>query len=53
MSVRGHAPPKDQAGDRQLPLLEAEKYLYRVFVTNVPGRPHTVIADYDQRASGS
>jgi hypothetical protein len=43
--------PKDQAGDRQLPLLEGEKYLYRVFVTNVPGRPHTVIADYDQRAA--
>jgi Transposase DDE domain group 1 len=43
--------PKDQAGDRQLPLLEGEQYLYRVFVTNVPGRPHTVIADYDQRAA--
>jgi hypothetical protein len=43
--------PKDQRGDRQLPLLEGEKYLYRVFVTNVPGRPHTVIADYDQRAA--
>jgi hypothetical protein len=43
--------PKDQAGDRQLPLLEGENYLYRVFVTNVPGRPHTVIADYDQRAA--
>jgi hypothetical protein len=42
---------KDQAGERQLPLLEGEKYLYRVFVTNVPGRPHTVIADYDQRAA--
>jgi hypothetical protein len=43
--------PKDQAGDRQLPLLEGERYLYRVFVTNVPGRPHLVIADYDQRAA--
>jgi hypothetical protein len=43
--------PKDQAGDRQLPLLEGEKYLYRVFVTNLTGRPHTAIADYDQRAA--
>jgi hypothetical protein len=43
--------PKDQAGDRQLPLLEGEQYVYRVFVTNVPGRPHIVIADYDQRAA--
>jgi hypothetical protein len=36
---------------RQLPLLDGEHYAYRVFVTNVPGRPHTVIADYDQRAA--
>ena len=43
--------PKDQRGDRQLMLLDGENYLYRVFVTNVPGRPHTVIADYDQRAA--
>lgn len=43
--------PKDQRGDRQLKLLEGENYLYRVFVTNVPGRPHTVIDDYDQRAA--
>jgi len=43
--------PKDQRGDRQLKLLDGENYLYRVFVTNVPGRPHTVIADYDQRAA--
>jgi len=43
--------PRDQAGERQLPLLEGEKYVYRVFVTNVPGRPHTVIDDYDQRAA--
>ena len=40
----------DQRGDRQLKLLDGENYVYRVFVTNVPGRPHTVIAEYDQRA---
>jgi len=39
---------KDRVGDRQLKLLE--QYVYRVFVTNEPGRPHTVIDDYDQRA---
>jgi hypothetical protein len=43
--------PTDQRGDRQLKLLDGENYVYRVFVTNVPGRPHTVIADYDQRAA--
>jgi hypothetical protein len=43
--------PKDQRRDRQLPLLEGENYVYRVFVTNLSGRPHTVIADYDQRAA--
>ena len=39
---------KDEVGERQLQLVE--HYAYRVFVTNVPGRPHTVIEDYDQRA---
>ena len=42
---------KDELRDRQLPLLDGEPYAYRVFVTNVPGRPHTVIEDYDQRAA--
>ena len=41
---------KDQMGDRQLKLLDSENYVYRVFVTNKPGRPHRVIDDYDQRA---
>ena len=41
---------KDQMGDRQLNLLESENYVYRVFVTNEPGRPHRVIKDYDGRA---
>jgi len=41
---------KDQLGDRQLKLLDSENYVYRVFVTNKTGRPHRVIADYDQRA---
>ena len=39
---------KDRVGDRQLKLLA--NYVYRVFVTNAPGRPHTVIDEYDQRA---
>jgi hypothetical protein len=41
---------EEQRGERQLKLLESENYLYRVFVTNDKGRPHRVIADYDQRA---
>lgn len=41
---------KDQAGDRQLKLLESENYVYRVFSTNEEGRPHRVIANYDDRA---
>jgi hypothetical protein len=42
---------KDELRDRQLPLLDGEHYTYRVFVTNVSDRPHTVIEDYDQRAA--
>jgi hypothetical protein len=34
---------KDQVGDRQWKLLTIENYVYRVFVTNEPGRPHQVI----------
>lgn len=41
---------KDQKGDRQLPLLEEDKYVYRVFVTNLSLKPHNVIAVYDKRA---
>ncbi len=39
---------EDQRGDRQLILLDSEKYIYRVFVTNEKGRPHKVIDAYDQ-----
>jgi hypothetical protein len=41
---------KDQKGDRQLPLLEEDRYVYRVFVTNLTLKPHYVIARYDKRA---
>jgi hypothetical protein len=41
---------EDQRGDRQLKLLESENYLYRIFATNEKGRPHRVVAHYDQRA---
>lgn len=34
----------------QLKLLEDEKYTYRIFVTSLKGRPHTVIEEYDKRA---
>ncbi|MBF8257292.1 MAG: tnpA 25 [Anaerolineales bacterium] len=39
---------KDRVGDRQLTLVA--NYVYRVFVTNAPGRPPAVIEEYDQRA---
>jgi len=42
--------PKEEKGDRQLKLLESEKYVYRVFATDEMMRPHNVIAGYDQRA---
>ena len=42
--------PKEEKGDRQLKLLESERYVYRVFATNETLRPHHVIADYDLRA---
>ena len=43
--------PKERVGDRQLKLLDGENYVDRGSVTNVPGRPHIVIDDYDQRAA--
>lgn len=42
--------PKEEKGDRQLMLLESEKYVYRVFATNETMRPHNAIGDYDPRA---
>jgi len=41
---------QDQIGERKLKILEADNYVYRVFVTNERGQPHQVIEDYDQRA---
>jgi hypothetical protein len=41
---------KEQKGERQLPLFEEDLYVYRVFVTNLSGKPHNVIAEYDKRA---
>lgn len=41
---------KEEKGDRQLKLLESEKYVYRVFATNETLRPHNVIGGYDPRA---
>ena len=42
--------PKEQKGDRQLELFKDDEYLYRIFVTDLPYRPHTVIKNYDKRA---
>jgi Transposase DDE domain group 1 len=42
---------QEQRGERQLRLLDNGPYLYRVFATNHPGRPHQVVAQYDQRAA--
>jgi len=42
---------QDQRGQRQLRLLDDGPYLYRVFATNHTGRPHQVVAHYDQRAA--
>ncbi|MBI5855121.1 MAG: IS1380 family transposase, partial [Nitrospirae bacterium] len=41
---------KDQMGNRQLKLLDAENDVYRVFVTNEHAHPHRIIDAYDQRA---
>lgn len=41
---------KDQMGDRQLKLFDADCYAYRIFVTNMTDPSHKVIARYDQRA---
>jgi hypothetical protein len=42
---------QEQLGERQLKLLESERYAYRVFATNRRGQPHRVIAAYDDRAA--
>lgn len=41
---------KHKQQHRQLMLLEADNYVYRVFVTNLTLRPHNVIQRYDKRA---
>jgi len=41
---------KEDKENRQLNLFKGEDYLYRIFVTNLKGKPHTVIAKYDKRA---
>lgn len=41
---------KEELGERQLNIFEGDNYAYRDFVTNRPGRPHKVIAEYDGRA---
>jgi hypothetical protein len=41
---------KESADGLQPFLIEEEAYTYRVFATNLPGRPHVVIANYDKRA---
>jgi hypothetical protein len=41
---------KDLGEDPQLLLIQEEAYSYRVFVTNLRGKVHHVIAEYDQRA---
>jgi len=41
---------KDSGDDPQLLLIEEEAYTYRVFVTNLRGKAHHGIAEYDQRA---
>jgi hypothetical protein len=34
----------------QCTLFENDRYIYRIFCTNVGGKPHKIIADYDKRA---
>jgi hypothetical protein len=41
---------EEERGTRQLKLYEGD-YLYRVFATSLQGKPHTVVARYDGRAS--
>jgi hypothetical protein len=38
------------ANQKQLNLPECEGYVYRIFVTNLADRPHTIIANYARRA---
>jgi hypothetical protein len=40
---------KLKGDEAQLYLLEEDRYTYRAFATNLDGKPHKVIANYDQR----
>ena len=42
--------PKEKKGDRQLRIFKEDDYIYRVFVTNLSGRSHKIIDEYDKRA---
>lgn len=41
---------KESPEELRLSLLDNERYIYRMFVTNLSSRPHEVIAEYDKRA---
>ena len=41
---------EEKAQEKLMELPEMEGYVYRVFATNLSGRPHQVIAEYDVRA---
>ncbi len=45
--------PKDlkHGSNQQGVLFEDDKYTYRIFCTNLAGKPHHVIAEYDKRAN--
>jgi hypothetical protein len=46
--------PKEQSSSPSQPLqgelFEEDRYTYRVFCTNLKGKPHKIIANYDKRA---
>ncbi len=42
---------EQERDSRQLKLYEGDQYLYRIFVTSLQGKPHTIISRYDGRAS--
>jgi hypothetical protein len=42
--------PKEDSEILQYELFENDRYTYRIFCTNLKGKPHKIIAQYDKRA---
>ena len=50
VAMRIHKRSKTKSENTQLQLWEDDEYTYRTFATDLKGRPHSIIHEYDKRA---